>query len=301
MTSPPELPKGPFTWAHARVIGLTRHRLDQLVDNHEIRRVLTGVYVRCDVPDDPLLRARAAALVGSPYLVLCDRTAAWIWGIETFAYHELDVPPPLETHVLRGHVRTHRPQCYPGSRDLTRADFVVVEGVKVTTPLRTALDLGCKLSRRDALAALDAFMRLQGITRAEMVAQLPRYFRRRGVVQLRQLVPLADPRAESQAESWTRLAIIDAGLPWPTPQHWVVHEGRELLRLDLAYPHARVAIEYDGQEFHTSPEQREADRLRRCWLRDHGWTVIVVDKDSFTPEALAAWLDELRTALRLAS
>jgi hypothetical protein len=140
-----------------------------------------------------------------------------------------------------------------------------------------------------------------GITRVEMVAQLPRYFRRRGVVQLRQLVPLADPRAESQPESWTRLEIIDAGLPWPKPQHWVVYQGRELFRLDLAYPHARIAVEYDGEEFHTTPEQREADRLRRRWLRDHGWTVIVVDKNSFAPEALAAWLNELRTALRLAA
>jgi very-short-patch-repair endonuclease len=60
-------------------------------------------------------------------------------------------------------------------------------------------------------------------------------------------------------------------------------------------------IEYDGREFHTSPEQRENDRLRRKWLRDHGWKVIVVDKDSFTPEALAAWLLELRTYLRLAA
>ena len=301
MTSPPEIPKGPFTWADAQAIGLSRRRLEQLLANHELRRVLTGVYVRCVVPDDPLVRVRAAARVVNPFAVVCDRTAAWIWGVDTFDYYELDVLPPLETYVLRGHARTNRPQCYRGSRDLATCDFVLVEGVKVTTPLRTALDLGCKLSRRAALAALDAFMRQHAITHAEMLAQLPRYFRRRGVVQLRQLVPVADPRAESQPESWTRLEIVDAGLPWPTPQYWVVHEGRELFRLDLAYPRARVAVEYDGEEFHTSPEQRDADRLRRRWLRDHGWTVIVVDKDAFTPEALAGWLHELRTALRLAA
>jgi hypothetical protein len=301
MMLPPEIPKTPFTWPQAKDLGISRRRLDQLVATHQVRRALTGVYVRADVEDTPLCRVRCAALVVSPFTVVRDRTAAWLLGVDTFAYHELDILPPLETCVLRGHSPTNRPECAGGTRDLSKDDVWTIEGVAVTNPVRTAMDLGCKLPRWHALAALDAFMRMYGITHADMYAELPRYFRRRGVVQLRELIPLADPRAESTGESWTRSAIIDSGLPCPEPQYWVVHDGRELFRLDLAYPHARVVIEYDGREFHTSPEQRENDRLRRKWLRDHGWKVIVVDKDSFTPEALAAWLLELRTYLRLAA
>ena len=169
------------------------------------------------------------------------------------------------------------------------------------SPAQRASEASCRCSRRDALAALDGFMRLHGITRREMEAELPRYFRRRGVVQLRQLVPLADPRAESPGESWTRLSIVDAGLPAPEPQHWVNERGRPIFRVDLAYPRSRVVVEYDGREFHDSPERREHDRKRREWLKARGWKVIVVDKDSFAPEALSAWLDELRVALRLAA
>jgi len=296
-----QIPTTPFTWAQMLRAGMSRHRFDDLVANGKIRRVLTGVYVRADVEDTQAVRLQAIRCVVSPFVVVCDRTAAWVHGVETFEYHELDVQPRLETYVLRGHCRTVRPECVGGQRDLAPTDVMTIHGVHVTTPLRTALDLGCKLSRHRALAALDAFMRVHDITRTEMEGELPRYFRRRGVVQLRQLVPLADPRAESSGESWTRLEIRDAGLPAPELQFWVFDEGRELFRLDLAYPHARVAVEYDGQEFHTSHEQREHDRRRRQWLRDHGWTVIVVDKDSFTPEALAAWLHELRVALRLAA
>jgi hypothetical protein len=134
-----------------------------------------------------------------------------------------------------------------------------------------------------------------------MRRSLPRYFRRRGVIQLRQLIPLADPRAESAGESWTRLEIVDAGLPAPQPQYWVSVGGRPTYRLDLAYPHAKVAVEYDGREFHEGDARRIADERRRRWLRRNGWTVIVVDKDSFSPDALAAWLGELRSALRLAA
>jgi hypothetical protein len=176
---------------------------------------------------------------------------------------------------------------------------VEIGGIRVTTPRRTALDLGCKLSRRDALAVMDALVRLHGISRADLVRELPRYFRRRGSVQLRQLVPLVDGRSESTGESWTRLEIHDRSLPVPVPQHWVHVAGVPTYRLDLAYPHARIAVEYDGEEFHSRPEDRLADEERRAWLREHGWVVIVLTKDSFTEEAIIGWIGELRRALAL--
>lgn len=295
----PDFPAAPFTFAEAQALGISRSRLRAALDEREIRRVLRGVYVRADVADSTAVRSRAAKLVISPSAVVCDRTAAWLHGIDVLEFHELDLVPPLETYVLRGHDPTDRGECNGGTRDLLAADICLIDGLPVTTPIRTALDLGCKLSRRRALAALDAFMRKFGITHADMRRLLPRYFRRRGVIQLRQLIPLADPRAESQGESWTRIEIVDAGLPVPTLQHWVHEGGRPKYRLDLAYPHAKLAIEYDGREFHEGDERQAADRRRRKWLRDRGWTVIVVDKGSFTPDALAAWLRELHQALRL--
>lgn len=293
--------RSPFTWSEARAAGVTRKRLDEAVRNHQVRRVLHGVYVAADCPDSIELRVAAAARVLSPHAVVCDRTAAWIYGVDVRHYRDLDVMPPLDSYTLRGHARTARPECGGGQRDLRPEDIWTLDGVRVTTPLRTAMDLGCKLSRRRALAALDAFMREHGLTHAEMRRMLPRYFRRRGVVQLRQLIPLADPRAESPPESWTRLEIVDAGLPVPVPQHWVCIDGHPTYRLDLAYPHARVAVEYDGREFHEGAEQRAADERRRAWLRDQGWTVIVLDRDSFSPSAIDRWLYEVRDALRIAA
>ncbi len=161
------------------------------------------------------------------------------------------------------------------------------------------MDLGCKLSRRDALAAMDALARVHGLTLAEMMRVVPRYFRRRGVIQLRELIPLVDGASESPGESWTRLEILDRGLPCPRLQHWVHVDGVPTYRLDLAYPHARVAIEYDGEEFHTSPEDRAADRVRRQWLRDNGWTVIVVTKHDFTAEGTDRWIRQIRDSLGL--
>lgn len=290
-------PTEPFTMSAARSRGISPAKVRRGVRDRLLVMVLRGVYLRTDVELTTPVKLAAAALVISPYAVACDRTAAWLWGVGVFEYGELDTVPPLETYVLRGSNRTTRPEVRGGVRDLMPQDWVEIGGVKVTTPLRTALDLGCKLNRRPALAAMDALMRGHGFTHAEMRQLAVRFFRRRGVIQLRELIPLVDPRAESQPESWTRLALVDHGLPTPEAQHWILVAGVPTYRLDLAYPHAKVAIEYDGEEFHTSEEDREADEKRRTWLENHGWIVIVVTKESFTDDALAAWIGRVREAL----
>ncbi len=294
------LPDRPFTSSDASSFGLSRAALRSAVRDGVVRRVVRGVYLRSDLALTLERKLAAVALVINPDLVACDRTAAWLWGVDAYAFRELDVVPPVETFALRGRRRSERPETRGGERDLAPGDWVVVAGVKVTTPLRTALDLGCLLPRRDALAAMDALVRGHGLTRSELARSLPRYFRRRGVVQLRGLVPLVDARAESPRESWLRLEILDHGLPAPELQWWVEVDGVPTYRLDLAYPHAKIAIEYDGAEFHTSPADRARDEARRAWLRAHGWTVIVVTAADFAPDADCAWLSAIAEALSLA-
>jgi hypothetical protein len=294
-----DFPTVPFTTSAAREAGWTEKQLGSAVRQGVLRRVLMGVYLRDDQPDTTATRVACAALVIARASVVRDRTAAWIHGVDVFTHPEHDVLPPIETCVGRFRAPSERTGVDGGTRDLAPEDVMVIDGVAVTTPLRTALDLGCNLRRRDALAALDQFLRLHGLTREMLARAAVRFFRRRGVVQLRRLIPLADPRAESPRESWTRLEIIDAGLPCPEPQHWIEIDGVPTYRLDLAYPRHRIAIEYDGEEFHDrTPEQRDHDKERREWLERHGWTVIVVKRGGFAGAGLDAWLSELRAALR---
>lgn len=293
----PPFPNVPFTPSDAAAQGISRKCLRLAVEQGVLRRPFTGVYVRADLEDTTELRARAASIVMSEHSVLCDRTAAWIHGIDVLKYAELDVIPPLETYVLRGNNPTDRHNCHGGTRDLAPGDWQVISGVRVTTPLRTALDLACKLPRREAMAALDAFAREHGVTAAELTELAVRYSRRRGIVQGRELAPLTDGRRESMRESWVFLEIYDHGLPLPEAQHWVSVDGVPTYRLDFAYPHARIAVEYDGEEFHSSPAQRAADAARRAWLRAHGWRVIVVTKADFASATTPTWIIELRDAL----
>lgn len=292
-----EMPESPFTWPQARAAGVRRSELDSAVADGTVVRVLHGAYADSGVALDTSMRARATALVVSPYSIVRDRTASWLWGVECHEHAELDGTPPIETCVLRGHEPTERAGVAGIVRDLEPGDWTELHGVRVTTPLRTALDLGCLLRPHRALGAMDALMRAHGFTQAEMRVAMRRYRRRRGVVQLRWLVNVVDPAAESQPESWVRWFIVERELPVPVPQVWVEIDGLSF-RLDLAYPRARVAVEYDGDEFHRTPEQRAHDERRRNLLRSAGWVVIVVRKEDLSLARREEWLRALAEVLR---
>ena len=267
------LPPSPFTRTDAESHGISRGALRAMIRDGRVVRVLRGVYAAPGYVDSLEFRARAAKLVVNPNAVLCDRTAAWLHGVDVLTQPDKDVLPPLDTCTLRGTTGSQRPECRRKQRDLRPDDVMELHGLRVTTPLRTAADLGCCLSRRSALAALDGFMRVCRLSRADLEAQLPFYFRRRGVVQLRELVGMATPKAESPPESWMRLEILDAGLPSPSPQWWITIDGVPTFRLDLAYPMLKIVIEYDGREFHSeqggsaegqaSPQVAHSARLDR--------------------------------------
>jgi hypothetical protein len=291
----------PFTRREASQHGLSKDVLTSLAKGGEIRRVLQGVYVDSAADDNLTMRASALAKVAPDHVVVCDRTAAWLWGADVIGPGFRNVIPPLDVFRVRGHNRLRRVGCRAGTRTLDqRIDLTTVNGVLVTRPLRTALDLGRFLRRDEALAALDALLRVAGLSNDDLSRQLPRFRGQRGVVQLRELVALADPRAESGGESVSRLRLIDGGLPVPQLQ-WKIRTpfGIVRFRLDMAYPDIKLAIEYDGWEFHSSDDAKARDRRRRHMLRQEGWTFVVLTRDDVYGDAprAAAKVREARNRL----
>jgi hypothetical protein len=294
----PTAPSHPFLASDLPDLGMTRDVLRRMVASGEVSRVFRAAYVPAGIDDNVAARAALLLRLLPSGHVVSGRTASWLWGVDTYAWSELGTPPSIDVCVLPGAAPTRRRGAAGHTRDLHASDVQDLDGVLVTTPLRTALDLGCVLRPREAMAALDMFARLHDITSDRLSAELPRFKGRRGVRQLRDLVSLVDPRIESVRESWVKYEIHAAGLPMPDPQYWIEVDGVPTYRLDFAYPHRRTVVEYDGFDAHErTPEQKKHDEERRDWLRRNGWTVIVVRRGDFTGTALDRWIDELRTAL----
>ncbi|QIX26826.1 DUF559 domain-containing protein [Nocardioides sp. JQ2195] len=289
-------PNHPFRWRDLRTLGIPEFTLRRWLDSDVVRRLLTGVYCSTELPDTLELRARCVALVLPDDAVVCDRTAAWLWGVNAHDPDDRFGVPDVEVAVPPGHPKPRRNGVRGMERDLKSSETASVFGVSVTTPVRTALDLACIRGRWGALAVLDAFMSEHDLAHKDFALGLTRFKGRRGVTQVRELYPLATPLSESPGESWTRGVIIDEGLPMPEPQVEITANGVLMARIDLAYRRQRVAVEYDGEEFH-GEEQRDHDESRRTWLREQGWHVIVIRKEQLSGPARADWLAELGRVL----
>ncbi len=268
----------PFTARQALGYGVSRRRLRTLHGAGFVRRMLHEVYVAAQAADTVEARASALALVIPNTAVITDRTAAWLHGVDVLPRSALATVPPVSVFHTDD-TRVRRPGVTAGRRGLRADDVTDVHGVQVTTALRTTLDLGRLLWRFDALAAIDGFLRI-GVPHDELLAEIDRFRGYRGVRQLRALAPLGDGLAESPGESALRLYWYDAGLPPPTLQFWVYDDaGVPLHRLDITAPEFRYCAEYDGEEFHSSPADREHDARRRAWLADErGWDIDVFTK-----------------------
>ncbi|MGA8846822.1 MAG: type IV toxin-antitoxin system AbiEi family antitoxin domain-containing protein [Nocardioides sp.] len=277
----------PFTTTMARAEGITTEQLRALTGRGYLRRIIKGVYVASQLPDSTSLRCLALALVVPEDCVVVDRHAGWLLGAEmVLAPNEHIDPLPIAVFRPSGMGRLRNNLTDSGERNLGEKDVLELNGVRVTTPLRTACDLGRVRSTDRAIASLDAMLRLGAFTHDELVYEVERFRRMRWVTTLRTLAPLSDGRAQSPGESVLRLRWIEARLPSPEPQYEIWCGGRLFAILDIATGATRYAAEYDGVEWHTSELQQLHDRQRRAALREEDWLIdVFVRDDLFDPQA----------------
>jgi len=245
---------------------LTRRDLETQLKCGVLQKVWHGVYGRGEITD--ALRLRGLDLSTGTEVAVCLTTAA--------SMHGFDTEEDADLHVLN-----------PGGRRLRSTDGLVVHrregaplttiaGRPATTAAWTAIEVARGLRRPRALAAMDAALRSRACSRGELQRMLIRQTSRRGVVAVRELLPLASPQAESPMESEARLVMIDGGLPPPVLQYEIVDLSGRLWRFDFAWPEYRVAAEYDGVDWHSGPEAFFRDRRRSAAVQDLGWVVVPI-------------------------
>jgi hypothetical protein len=262
-----DLPDVPFRTRDASSVGLSRRAVHRLRAEGRLVQPVRGVLMPAQDECDPIARAAAVALVLPAGAAVCRGVAAWLHGVDPRAPWQLADPLALECVVPRG----CEPPALRGVAShvdlLDHTDVVDIAGLPVTTAERTALDLARLLQPHMALAVLDALAHAGLVDRERLEIRIETWRRQRGVAQARRLIRLCDAKAESFGESWLRLRIIDAGFPVPKTQIWIFDEyGVPLYRLDLGWPDRRIAVEYDGLEFHGSAPARLKDTRRRDTL-----------------------------------
>jgi hypothetical protein len=245
---------------------LPRRAFEMALRTGTFDRLWQGIYCLGEATEE--LRLRGLDLSTGTSVAVCLGTAAARYGFDTEHTSSLHVLNPQRGQLrsadgLLVHRRDGAPLNDVGGRLATESNW-------------TAVEVARSLRRPRALATLDAALRSGTCGRAELWRAALAQAGRRGIVDLRNLIPLADGRAESPMESEARLVMIDGGLPMPELQHEIVDGSGDLRRFDFAWPDARLAGEYEGVDWHSGPEDMRRDRRRLAAVQDVGWTVVPI-------------------------
>jgi len=244
----------------------SRRSFERELESGALTKIWYGVYCRGE-PDD-YMRLRGLDLWCRAKVPVCLGTAA--------ALHGFDTEEPADLHVLNPPRRQLRPSDGLVVHRRDGAPLVMVDGRRVTSPAWTAVEVARSLQRPRSLATLDAALRSGKCSRADIWRAAIEQAGRRGIVEVRNLIALADPRAESPMESEARLAMIDGNLPTPKLQYELIDGNGDLRRLDFAWPDHRVAVEYDGVDWHSGPDAMKRDRRRQAALGDIRWVALAI-------------------------
>ena len=219
----------------------------------------------------------AALLAAGDEAGLSHASSAIAWRMKRNEGEEMEVT-----------VRGRQPRSRPGLRVHTSSMLELrnLEGLLVTTPARTLLDLA---ARGDVARPLAEAQVLRIVTTAEVRAELQRHPYHRGTSRLGRLL---DTTAPTRSELERRLAEIvrAAGLPRP---RFNVRVGRH--EVDVLWERERVIVETDGWAAHGHRAAFEHDRARDAELQAHGYTVLrftwrqVFDQ----PLLVAAWIAQV--------
>jgi hypothetical protein len=245
-----------------------------------------NIFIPRDAEVTAVVRAKAAWLWSQRRGVIAGRSASALHGAKW-----VDANRPAEIIYQN----RHAPAAIRAWSDRIEDDEqVLLGGVKVTTPTRTALDVACRYPVVKAVATIDSLARATDLKMADVDLLAERYKGRRGIRRAHIALSLVDAGAESPRETWLRLLLVRAGFPPPQTQIPVYDEyGRLVAVLDMGWEQLKLAVEYDGDHHRTDRRQFNKDIRRGEALTELGWIDVRVTAEdtegSVIARVSAAW------------
>jgi very-short-patch-repair endonuclease len=261
-------------------VGISRDVVRCRVSKGWLVRMHRGVYLVGPLRT-PLTDSMAAVLALGDGALLSHSPAAVLWGLRPRAPGRMEVTVIGRDARGPGAINLHR------LRHLHPGDATQRQGVPVTSPARTLLDLAAAVSARELDRATDEARVHRLVTDLSLDEQFKRYPHHRGTASLREAIQTDPALTRSEAERRLLELIRAAGLPEPEANTRVA--GQEV---DFLWRGHKLVVEVDGYAFHASRSSFERDRRRDAELAAAGLRAMRVTwrRIERQPEALVATL-----------
>ncbi|MEW1812073.1 hypothetical protein AB0284_15365 [Pseudarthrobacter phenanthrenivorans] len=201
------------------------------------------------------------------------------------------IRPEGAAYLDRPHVIAHRMKLYGD-------EVTAMDGLPVTTPARTWLDVAELLSVDELVVMGDACVRVprpefEGrdmplCSTRDLQRTIDRHRGKRGLRKAKEALALIRVGADSPQETLLRLAIVRAGLPEPELNVPIITEdGARHHEPDLSYRKYKIGIEYEG-DHHGEDSQIARDIARSERYAALGWTEVRISKRHMVNDAKPA-------------
>lgn len=292
---------GVFLRSEAEALGYHDHAIAKAVASGKWVRVRRGAYVLAhihsalDLTGRYDLLCRAAVRQARTPVVLSHTSALAQWGCPLW---EAGL---TEVHLTRPDGRTQRREAQINSHRgvLADGDVVDLNGLAVTSAVRAALEYTTVTDVEHSLVEVDDLLHRKLVDLAALRARYAAMAQWPGTLITDLVLRLADGRSESVGETRARYLVWSQGLPAPKVNYPILDEhGREVARVDLAWPDLGLFLEFDGKvKYQTLLKEGESpsdvvfrEKQREDMIcRLTGWRCIrIVWADLYKPEVTAA-------------
>jgi hypothetical protein len=247
-------------------LGLARGGVAARARAGRLHRVHRGVYAVGHTVLTVNGRRMAAVLAAGPGAVLSHASAAALWDIRPTSATRIDVSVrSAGGRAKRPGLRIHR------TPTLQTDEITAHQGIRVTSPARTLLDLASSLPRRALERALDEAEIRELYDRRALEAVALAHAGEHGARALAEaLAQDGDPVLTDSELEEIMLGLCDEQqLERPTPRAWVAG-----LRVDFLFAASRLVVETDGYRYHRTRRAFERDRERDAILARAGYRTL---------------------------
>jgi very-short-patch-repair endonuclease len=210
--------------------------------------------------------------------VLSHRSAAAVWGLLCGESDEVTV-----TVVGKG-AHSRPGLCVHRTPDLHRNDLRARDGLPLTGPARTLLDLAAEVSDSELEEAVAAGVMRRLASADEIRAAISRTPGRKGASRLARLLDAGATSGFTRSKAERRMRELLRAAELPQPQANAPLLGYVA---DFLWAEHKLVVEVDGYRFHSDRAAFERDRRRDQVFAAAGYTVVRVTWAQLSNEPLA--------------